>query len=198
MTAQINDAFFYKGEDYALAGISEGELFDPSLLDMEPTGASTACYRGYQAVFTIVDSHLVLGTLHVNLLKDGDYAQDMKGPTINGVEPRGRQEQYDGFNNHYVDLNYHLEYSGGLLVARDFIRELYVHMGFHPAWKYQQVVELVFKNGLLIKESDRSGQMAEIRERVLRAQDDDAPRGNPTKEEIQKFIERAFDRRYRF
>ena len=51
MTAQINDVFRYRNREYAVAGISEGELFDPTLLCLEPAGTSTACWRGYQAIF---------------------------------------------------------------------------------------------------------------------------------------------------
>jgi hypothetical protein len=31
----------------------------------------------------------------------------------------------------YRDLRQLIEFTGGLLLADDFIRELYVHMGFH-------------------------------------------------------------------
>jgi len=131
MTAQINDTFRYRNHEYAVAGISEGELFDPSLLDLEPAGTCTACWRGYQAVFALSDSHLVLDTLHVNLLKPGDVYEREEGPEINGVKPGGPRGERDWFNNHYEGLDYHLEYTGGLLLADGFIKELYVHMGFH-------------------------------------------------------------------
>lgn len=41
--------------------------------------------------------------------------------------------------------------SGGLLLGEGFIQELYVHMGFHPAWKYLHVIELIFEGGQLHK-----------------------------------------------
>ena len=34
MTAQMNDTFRFRKREYAVAGISEGELFHPSLLDL--------------------------------------------------------------------------------------------------------------------------------------------------------------------
>jgi hypothetical protein len=50
MTAQIDDTFRYRWRQYAVAGVSDGELFDPSLLDLKPAGTCSACWRGYQVV----------------------------------------------------------------------------------------------------------------------------------------------------
>ncbi len=185
MTAQIDDVFRYHETEYSIAGISEGELFDPTLLDLRPVGTCSACWRGYQAVFADDESRLVLDTLHVSLTKGG--------PTINGVVPTGREEKYDWFDNHYSGLGYRLDYTGGLLLADGFIEELYVHMGFHPAWKYARVMELVFADGILQSESDRSERMADVRQQVL-----DSPGGpsRTTDDDIRAFIERSFDRTY--
>ena len=101
MTAQINDAFHLDSVDYSLAGISDGELFDPSLLGINPMGTCTACYRGYQAVFGIADERLVLKTLHANLLTDDKSYSRMTGPPINGVTPTAERGKHDWFNNHY-------------------------------------------------------------------------------------------------
>ena len=197
MTAQLNDTFRYHGREYAVAGISEGELFDPALLDLRPAATCTACWRGYQAVFGLSGARLVLDALHVNLLMPGQGYQRQEGPEINGVKPTGPREKHDWFNNHYEGIGYHLEYAGGLLLADGFIQELYVHMGFHPAWKYERVVELVFESGVLKREFDRSEQMAELRARVA----DSRPAGGDghklTRDEIVEFVERAFDRTYR-
>jgi hypothetical protein len=200
MTAQINDVFRYRDTEYALAGISEGELFDISVLDLKPAMASTACWRGYQAVFGVVQSRLVLDTLHVNLIWGGEGKQHHvreEGPVINGVTPSPPRKGFDFFNNHYEGLDYHLEYSGGLLLADGFIQSLYVHMGFHPAWKYKTVIELTFEGGILKQEFDRSQKMADIRELVIRSQSQKASGEMPSMDEIQEFVERAFDRRYR-
>lgn len=198
MTAQINDRFRHRGSEYSLAGISEGELLDPSILDLKPAMASTACWRGYRAIFAVLDSRLVLETLHVNLLEgERKEFRRVQGPTINGVIPTGSREEFDIFNNHYEGVNYHLEYSGGLLIADGFIRDLYVHMGFHPPWKYETVIELVFENGSLRNEFDRSERMAEVRQLILDSPTDDGDRRMPSKDEIQQFVERAFDRSYR-
>ena len=198
MTAQINDCFSYQNHIFSVAGISEGNLFDPSTLELQPSGVCTACYRGYQVLYALVDHHLVVADLHVNLLQDPENKQFERkpGPVINGVVPEAADEEadFDFFNNHYIGINFHLEYSGGLLLAKDFIKDLYVHMGFHPAWKYKHVLELIFENGVLQAEYDRSNAMAELRERLV--QNKDSQQRITSHEEIQKFIERAFDRTY--
>ena len=200
MTAQIDDSFRYRKSEYAVAGISEGDLFDPSLLDLKPVGTCSACWRGYRAVFAVLKSRLVLDTLHVNLIRriDGKPGYErVEGPVINGIVPAPPKKGLDLFNNHYVGLKYHLEYSGGLLLADGFIESLYVHMGFHPAWKYKTVIELVFDAGVLKQEFDRSEQMAEIREMVGKFRRKESSTGMPSEEEIKQFVERAFDRSYR-
>ena len=200
MTAQINDSFQYRRREYAVAGISEGELFEPSLLDLKPAGTCTACWRGYQAVFAVLESRLVLDTLHVNLINrvEGKPGYErVEGPVINGIVPGPPKKELDFFNNHYVGLKYHLEYSGGLLLADGFIESLYVHMGFHPAWKYKTVIELVFDAGVLKHEFDRSERMAEIRQMVKKSQKKDSSTEMPSQAEIKRFVEAAFDRSYR-
>ena len=197
MTAQIPDLCLYDDVEYSLAGISDGTLFDPSLLGLEPVSNCTACWRGYQAVFSLVDAQLVLGSLHVTLCEPEGHFVRKEGPTIHGVLPTGPTEPHDLFNNHYVDLNYPLDYTGGLLLARGFLRELYVHMGFHPAWKYTEVVELIFENGVLLQRFDRSERMAEIRQRILESAKAGKRAGPRTLLGVRKFIKRSFDRTYR-
>ncbi len=197
MTAQINDGFRYRNKEYSLAGISEGELFDPAVFDLKPTWSCTACYRGYRVTYSILNSHLIISDLHINLVEDDKGRKRQQGPTINGVtavEPGKKLGFF--FNNTYADLNLHMEYSGGLLIADGFIRELYVHMGFHSAWKYETVFELIFENGILVEECDRSKKMAELRQQILESRRDADSGVMPTKSEIQSFIERAFDRKY--
>jgi hypothetical protein len=196
VTAQISDTFRYRKDEYELAGISEGELFEPSLLGLEPAGTCSACWRGYQAVFGLSGSRLILDELHVNLLADPRGERRQEGPELNGVKPTGPVSEHDWFNNHYEHLAYHLEYTGGLLLADGFIDELYVHMGFHPAWKYERVFELIFDAGTLKREFDRSEQMAEIRARVGDSSEAGDPGRMPSRAEIARFVEQAFDRKY--
>ena len=86
-------------------------------------------------------------------------------------------------------------FTGGLLLGDDFIQEMYVHMGFHPAYKFRVVHELVFDAGQLTGEYDRSDQMAEFRDmlssRSLKP-DSQAPRA-----EVEAWIKRCFSLEYK-
>ena len=196
MAAQISDTFQYKGVDYAVSGISNGPLFEPSLFEMDPTGMCSLCWRGYQSVFAVLESRLVLDTLHINLLsKDQDFAPQ-EGPEINGVSPTGLESEYDIFNNHYTGMGYPVEYSGGILLADGFINELSFHIGFAPAWKYEHVLELVFANGVLKKEFDRSEQIAGVRKKMLESYDDNDVYHKSSFAESMEFIGKLFDQTY--
>jgi hypothetical protein len=195
MTAQISDLFMYQDRQFDLAGISEGELFSPESLDLHPIGHSTGCYRGYQAVFAVHDGRLVLKTLNVSLYTDGPARPEpLVGPTIQGVAPKRDEDEYS-FNNIYEDLNYPLPYTGGVLIADEFIYDLYEHMGFHSPWKYRIVWELIFENGRLTKASDCSERMAEVRERIL-SQRDENTGGEDQTDALYAWIEKSFDRTY--
>lgn len=197
MTAQIDDYFLYDDHAYSVAGISAGSLFDPAILDIHPMGSSTACWRGYYVEYGLVGRHLTVINLHANFYEEGEGYQRMQGPAINGIVPTDLLPECGGFNNHYEKINFHLEYSGGLLLADGFIEELYVHMGYQSAWKYERVRELVFENGILIKDHDRSEKMAQIRQILTRGNLRDEITGMPSGQDIHHFIEQAFDRSYR-
>lgn len=156
MTAQFSDLFRLHDAEYSVAEVHGDNLFEPASFGLFPIMASTACWRGYVAIFAVSEAHLVLDSLFVNL-------RETKGPPINNISPRPPAGRFGMFNQEYRGLNHRLDFSGKLLLGNDFIRELYVHMGFHPAWKYRTVIELAFEDGKLTAENDRSERMAEIR-----------------------------------
>lgn len=197
MTAQISDQFIHDGKKFDTAGISDGKnLFKPSGLGLAPIGRSTGCRRGYQAVFSISNSQLILDSLHINLFKGWIKSQRLEGPPINSITPLPPNEdaKIDWFNNHYLNLNHRLDYTGGLLIAREFINELYVHIGFHPAWKHRVVFELLFENGLLLSEIDRSSEMAEYRNRIKALESSTKTKWNY--KDFLNWIEKSFGRKY--
>ncbi len=67
------------------------------------------------------------------------------------------------FDTVYRNCTDPVPFTGGILLADGFIQELYTHMGFHPAWKYREVHELIFDKGILTEAHDRSAKMAEHR-----------------------------------
>ena len=80
-----------------------------------------------------------------------DVCRDMKKMAIGWT--------YDG-------LREPIRFSGGLLLGEGFIEKLYVHMGFHPAWKYKTVREVIFEEGRVTEDLDRSREMKDLRARL--------------------------------
>ena len=195
MTAQINDRVFHSKLDYSLAGVSGSGLFSPEEhLSFEPAAVCTACWRGDVADYKVADEKLYLDKLEVGLPEElAIKSRAGKGPEIFGKKSSGVSKY---MNLHqFEDLGYLMPFTGGLLLADGFIRELYVHMGFHSAWKYQTVVELLFENGELLECSDRSERMATVREQMLI--DGELSQWNSDDEEkVKELIEESFSLNY--
>jgi hypothetical protein len=107
---------------------------------------------------------LVLAGLHVALRdREGRGTVLDAAPAINGVAPTAPEERWMGFNVVYEDLKLPISFTGEMLIGDRFVRELYVHMGFHPAWKYRDVLKLTFERGRLIDKRDVSADVAQLR-----------------------------------
>jgi len=192
MTAQLHDQFRYQNANYDVAGISDRSIFNPAQFDLEPVATSTICWRGYKVLYALSGKKLVVKDLHINLFEGGEGYIRKEGRPINGVLPTNSTDEWFGFNNCYEGIKCPLSYTGGLLLADGFIRDRYVQMDYHPAWKYEQVVELLFERGTLMKEEDRSDQMAEVRQKILDSGEDIGTLGMS----IPEFVARSFDRTY--
>jgi hypothetical protein len=157
MTAQMHDSFLLEEKKFSVVGVDRENLFHPAQYGMQPLPSVTSCWRGYVCTYKTLYNKLLLNMLQTNL--------DREGPAINNVRPEFPAK--GTFNNVYHELDLHIDYSGGMLVADGFIRELHVHMGFHPAWKYETVLELVFSQGTLLEKKDITQQMMELRKEMV-------------------------------
>src|SRR5262249_42871794 len=120
---------------------------------------------------------------------------DEPAPVLFGVAPTAATELLR-FDAVYKGLNHKVLNTGGLLLASDFIDDLYIHMRFHPAWKYREVHELIFESGDLVRETDRSAEIAKCREDMANASLE--PGSEATKGEVTRWIERCFSQEYRW
>ena len=154
---------------------------------MYPIGMCSANWKGYLVIYDLQDDKLVLNQLRITLgeFNKRDFTPKL-GPELNGVQPEydPRQE----LNNSYEDLNLRLNFTGGILLVKDFIQELYVHMGFHPAWKFKTVYELVFQDGKLIEKRDMTEKMVEIRDKLA----DKPLKPDFGKTDLQEWIQSTF------
>ena len=168
MTAQIEDKFIYKSKWHSLVGLQGGELFSPEQCGMNPEMIDTSCYRGFYAVYKIKRNKLYLHELTV-LEKDNNYLP------ICGKLP---QESDNGIGATYKNLELEIPFTGKIRLARDFIEELYVHMGFQDATAYKTVYDLTIEKGKVIKLKDLSADLEKYRGKFKKRFDSDvSPKG---------------------
>lgn len=192
MTAQINDMVFYRKINFVIAGISGTGLFEPQAHGIEPDVLSTACWRGYYVQYAIEDGLLLLTRVTLGLSTPDTRAADTgKGPVLFGACPRYDEQDYGWV---YDGLRQPVEFSGGLLLGTRFVQELYIHMGFHPAWKYRDVREVLFEHGRLTSDFDRSADMEAARARL--AEQPSRPDLTADNARIMEWIEQCFSRDY--
>ncbi len=154
MTAQITDRVVYQGESYQIIGVKGGLLPAPQSFGIVPQMMSTACYRGYFVEYACEGSRLFLSEMTV---RAAEYKP------INGVEV-----QIGGtFNSgQYFDIDLPLKFTGGLLIAKDFISARYVHMGFQKPTSFQTVIELLIEDGKIVEVLDHSRKVAQMRDEM--------------------------------
>jgi hypothetical protein len=153
MTGQIPDTCDYAGRRWDLAGYSGGALPSPLDFGMRVVSTNTGCWRGYILRLAVEDGRLLLSEMEVGHAPEGYLP-------VGGVTPEAGE--YGAMT--YRGLRLPLSFSGQLLLCRDFIRERYIHMGFQAPQSYGSVVELDIADGRLSGETDRSAEMARVRE----------------------------------
>ena len=174
MTAQIHDSIQIEGKQYSIVGVTGDGLFDPGSLGVMLVAPMTSCWRGYICEYKVFERRLLLDRLQLSIgtrfeLGKAPAPAPPTGPPINGVQPTFQQRS---FNNVYENLNLDVRFTGRLLAGDGFIRELYVHMGFQPAWKYETVLELVVEGGTVLEILDISKQMGQTRDRIRQSGED--------------------------
>ncbi len=93
----------------------------------------------------------------------GDLGESESPPIPGGVEAQRDQERGTAV---YRSMKHPLEFSGRMLIGREFIDVLYVHMGFQAPYTYREVFELVFEKGHLVESRDLSEGMADVRSHI--------------------------------
>ena len=210
MTAQISDRVIYNDTTFCVAGVNGQGLFNPADHGMTPVFFSSACWRGFHCTYAVADSTLRLREVYLGLSdKDRESAKHGKGPLLFGKVPaqytvhgeghnlRTRETTSEWMSTDYRcdNLNQLIEFTGGILIGHDFICEMYVHMGFHTAYKYRDVHELVFESGRLTNANDCTAKMAEFREMLADRELQPEPRTN--REKLMKWIDQCFSLDYK-
>ncbi len=147
MTGQFPDMVKYEGETYDLVGVRGSDLFTPQDVGLEPFFTTTACWRGYLLTFVCNDHELVLESMQVNIREP---------ISINGIRPK---KDGDFFKYTYDSLHMKVPFTGAILIAKDFIDAMYVHMGFQRPIAYRTVLEIVVEKGNILEVRNLSSTM---------------------------------------
>ena len=156
MTAQITDTFLFKGKSYELIGITGGDLFSSQDFGIEADCMDTGCWDGFYSTYEIIDRVIFLKDMTILLAprKDGKYK------AINNVLPQ--RTPFD--EALYKDIYLHVSsFTGKIRIAKGFIDELYVNMGFPKPSAFKTVLDLTFEDGKLIETKNRSNEMMKKR-----------------------------------
>jgi hypothetical protein len=182
MTTQVQHSITYRKQGYALAATSGSGLFNPHDYGIHPVALDTANWRGYLCQYSVSNGELHLEHLNVGLSEhDKAMAERGEGPVLFGQLPKLRRVTISAYNvgnnmqleeltlDRGYDYNFQkltVPFSGGLLLANDFISKFMGYMpAYHPAYEFKEVHELVFEKGRLIKEANHSRTMAEFRKK---------------------------------
>jgi hypothetical protein len=190
LTAQFPNTVILEKKKFTIAGFTNSGLITPKMFGLKPIVSSTACWRGFITTYKIDDeSNFILEELLVKTEKKDEAIE------INGIQSKSPTNKFDkmSFNRFYEKINLKVNYSGFILIATNFIKELYVHMGFHQAWKYETVFEIEVDKGKVISIVDLSEKISKIRKSIKEQKEKKTP---PTKDEISKWVEDSFNQKY--
>ena len=177
MTAQIPDSFIYKDGEYSIVGLGGDGLVYPDDYNLKLQAASTACWRGYVYTYEIVDNKLILKEMLCRLQEESEFLD--KKPI----------KSKKHFFSYKYELDYPVKFTGSFLIARDFIQEMYVHMGYQRPMSFREVIKLEFKEGNLTSEEDLSRRMEDQRNEDVTK---DAQPRSPSDEDISSWINKTF------
>lgn len=185
MTGQVPDTLIYKETSYSIVGLKGDGLPHPLDFDLKPVSPNTANWRGFIMTYIIVEDQLILHEMNVTM-------EDTEGkpPLINDVKPKLKKEGLIHLT--YENLKLKTQFSGKILIAKDFIESMYVHMGFQSPVSFETVIELKFNKGKLTSTLDLSKEMKKYRKQNI-SDGKLEPSGD-----IQSWIARTFSLDYDF
>lgn len=178
MTAQLSDTVLYRGREFTLAGINGQGLFEPREHGVTPDTSWSNCRSDFYYVYEVVEEAL--------RLKDAYVMLDRERPLLFGRKPVHVPKDYVYV---YRGLQVPVAFTGTLLLASGFISSLGVNMGFQPAWKFEEVHELLMEAGQVVCAEDRSAHIAQARE-LLSGQPGPMTPGD--RRELEAWVARCF------
>lgn len=160
MSAQLPDRLLFQGREYDVISSVPSKLFDPAQWGLEPVSPHGSCLRGTIATYKVDDESLYL--------KDLRYWTHQDPPVCllggKAIKDRHSGECPEYF---YEGINVRIPWNGQIVLGRSFLWPLLLPRGFQPAWKYKEVMQLLFVDGSLHAFGDISKKLARIRADVM-------------------------------
>lgn len=185
MSEQQRDIVYYCGEDYTLITKRGDGLYVLPKQKLQSQYFISACSNGYFCEYEISeDSTLYLRQLNMLFAAEELEIDGVRGRYIEGIDEseltfKEKFERYLGVNispemekrekygGMYIfqDICMKMEqYNGTLLIGNNMDWKYYVRgIGFQKAWAYNQVYQLHFKDGKIIKKVDLSECVERLR-----------------------------------
>lgn len=146
----------YKGERYELLLQEKEGMFHPEVFGMAPIWMQSKEFA-YIGTYQIKDYQLYLEDFMVHT--DSSY------PTIQNVEAIMLEEENEKIYALYENLSYLLNYTGAIVIAKDFMKSYEIEENF-PCFCYMHVVELIFEKGILVTTIAHDKAMVRIRKNL--------------------------------
>lgn len=160
MSAQLPDRFLFQGREYDIISASPSPLFDSAKWGLEPISPHGACLRGTIATFHVKEDSLYLNDLRY-------WTRQTPPPSIVAGK-LSRDENAEGCPGYlYEGISAMIPWSGEIVLGCAFLWPLLLPRGFQPAWKYKEVVQLLFAGGILQAFGDVSKKIARLRSDVM-------------------------------
>ncbi|MCG6137167.1 MAG: hypothetical protein MET45_21460 [Nostoc sp. LLA-1] len=150
MTSQIPDTFLYKGQKYELVGLNGEGLVTPQDYGMQPPMLHTACYRGFYSTYEITDEGLFLTKMVIGQVEGGHKP-------IQGIMPQIPAGDRHGYPT-YQGLKLLTPFTGTIRLGRDFIQDLYVHMGYQKGSAFETLLDFSFETGKMVSVQNISAE----------------------------------------
>jgi len=155
MTAQIQNSISFDDKKYSIIALQNELDFEPTTYGIDVDTGCSMCWRGYYCIFGIEKEQLVLKNWHI-LSKSKD-----EPPIIEKVQAVRKNGMW-----YYTEMNYQMQYSGGMVIGTGFIEKYYIHMGYQKVYAYETVIELIFENGKLVEKIDHSEMFENVRNTI--------------------------------
>ncbi|GEM_PF-5450205 len=157
MTRHLSDEILLDGENFLITQVCAEGMFDPNAHGISTQSSSSACWRGYQATYEILNGRVYLIQVHVSV----EYLERIrwkqgKGRALFGVEAI---EGPDAFDLSYTELRHPVAVTGGLLLGAGRSRSSNTQVSDHPAWRFQTLIELRVDAGKLLSVTDHTSRM---------------------------------------